>query len=76
MQKHTKNYMEHHGYCKEDIILCEICGKVANSIHHIKYRSAGGSDEVENLIALDQTCHENAHKGLITREELINNKIK
>ena len=57
--------MEHHGYCKEDIILCEICGQQAVDIHHKKLRSQGGTDEVDNLIALCRKDHEAAHRGEI-----------
>ena len=55
--------MEHHGYCKEDIILCEICGQQAVDIHHKIHRSQGGTDEVDNLIALCRKDHEDAHSG-------------
>ena len=66
MQKHIKNYLKEHGYCKEDIILCEICGAVSVDIHHKIYRSQGGTDEPENLVALCRSCHEAAHRGDIT----------
>lgn len=32
-------------------------------MHHIIYRSKGGSDEIENLITLCETCHKKLHKG-------------
>lgn len=32
-------------------------------VHHIIFRSNGGSDEQENLIALCKTCHESLHNG-------------
>ena len=72
MQKHTKNYLKHHDYCKEDIILCEVCGTQAVDIHHKIHRSQGGSDEVENLVALCRKDHEAAHRGEIQ----FNNKKK
>ncbi len=73
MKKHVKIYMDYFGYCIDDIILCSACGKQANSIHHIIYRSQGGKDEIGNLIATDQSCHDRAHfkkKPYITAEEL------
>lgn len=48
---------------------CQICkGKHKDSkleIHHIVFRSQGGSDESENLITLCHTCHSALHKGSI-----------
>lgn len=51
--------------------LCEGCGeKPATELHHRKYRSRSGGNEVENLIALcgfgnNQAagCHGTAHSG-------------
>lgn len=68
MQKHTKTYFKYHGYCKEDIILCELCGAVAVDIHHIILKSQGGDDNIDNLIALDRKCHEMVHCGSINLE--------
>lgn len=61
MLRHVKNYLRFHGYCIEDVILCEECGSVAVDIHHIVKRSQGGSDEPENLIALCRKCHSKKH---------------
>ena len=35
-------------------------------VHHIVYRSQGGSDEESNLITLCHTCHKDLHSGKIT----------
>jgi len=32
-------------------------------VHHIKFRSEGGTDTPTNLITLCETCHDNLHKG-------------
>ena len=64
MKKHVKIYFEHHGYGEQDIILCEQCGITANAIHHKKFKSLGGTDEIDNLIALCDDCHAKAH-GLV-----------
>ena len=37
---------------------CEYCGKKAIDPHHIVYRSKGGSNEADNLIALCRECHD------------------
>lgn len=34
-------------------------------VHHIVFRSKGGSDEESNLITLCHTCHKNLHSGKI-----------
>jgi len=70
MQKYIKNYCKYHNICEQDVILCEVCGRIAVDIHHIKYRSQGGSDDVDNLIALCRKCHDLAHAKEITEEEL------
>lgn len=49
---------------------CQHCkGKSKDSkleVHHMVYRSNGGSDEQENLITLCSTCHYKLHHGEIT----------
>jgi hypothetical protein len=39
-------------------------------IHHLAYVSEGGSDSVENLLALCPNCHAQHHRGLIPLESL------
>lgn len=75
MQKHHKVYTEyfpsHTGYYS-----CEICGKKAEDIHHIKRRSEFGKktkdqqDQIENLIALCRDCHNKAHANELTKDYL------
>ena len=36
---------------------CVICGSPYVDHHHIVFRSAGGEDRLENLIALCRNCH-------------------
>lgn len=52
-----------------DNYTCQCCkGKHKDSkleVHHIVYRSNGGSDEESNLITLCHTCHKNLHNGKI-----------
>jgi len=49
---------------------CQYCkGKHKDSkleVHHIIFRSEGGSDEAENLITLCHTCHKALHDGKIS----------
>ena len=53
-----------------DNYICQYCkGKHKDSkleVHHIVYRSQGGSDEESNLITLCHTCHKDLHSGKIT----------
>lgn len=61
LKKHTKIYFQHFGYTPGDFIPCEVCGAVANDIHHIQARGMGGSktsDRIENLMALCRKHHE------------------
>ena len=45
---------------KDGYIRCEWCGKSVGRFHHhhIRFRSAYGSDTLENLILLCENCHE------------------
>jgi 5-methylcytosine-specific restriction endonuclease McrA len=48
------------GYKNSDFIPCEVCGRQAVDIHHIKARGMGGSndkDVIENLMAVCRSCH-------------------
>jgi len=73
MKKHVKNYFKYYGYGEQDVILCESCTMPANSLHHLVFRSHGGSDEPENILALCQICHDRSHfkkKPYLTFEQL------
>jgi 5-methylcytosine-specific restriction endonuclease McrA len=74
MKPHIKVYMEYFNIGPDDIVLCEHCGKVAGAIHHIIFKSQGGTDDIENLIALHIECHDISHGKIpgksLTREEL------
>lgn len=52
-----------------DNYTCQYCkGKHKDSkleVHHIVFRSQGGSDEENNLITLCRTCHKDLHSGKI-----------
>ena len=61
MKKHIRNYLKHYGYGEQDVILCEQCKAVAVDIHHIKEKSLGGTDDIDNLIALCRDCHSEYH---------------
>ena len=60
-----------------DSYTCQHCkgkskdGKI--EVHHIVFRSNGGSDEAENLITLCKTCHDKVHANKI---KLSGGKIK
>jgi 5-methylcytosine-specific restriction endonuclease McrA len=64
MQKHTKIYLNYFDYGEQDFIPCENCGKAAVDIHHLIYRSHGGSDTIQNLMALCRDCHDRVHNGM------------
>lgn len=48
-----------------DSYTCQICDKKHTrlEVHHIIWKSRGGSDDESNLITLCNECHENVHKG-------------
>lgn len=61
-----------------DNYTCQYCkGKHKDSkleVHHIIFRSQGGSDEESNLITLCHTCHRDLHNGKINLK--LNGKAK
>ena len=78
MKKHTRIYLKHFKYITgfydatfDCFVPCEHCGKKAADIHHIIYRSQGGKDEIENLIALCRKCHDMAHNNELTKGDLM-----
>ena len=46
---------------------CQICGKKHTrlEVHHIIYRSNGGTDDENNLITLCEDCHSGIHNGKV-----------
>lgn len=46
---------------ERDRFRCRGCAKQAEDIHHIIFRSQGGTDDPLNLVALCRNCHEQAH---------------
>lgn len=73
MKRHVKNYYKAHGLNTRDKPACEVCGKLADDIHHIKPKGMGGSklkDNPENLIALCRDCHDMAHANELSKEYL------
>lgn len=50
-----------------DNYTCQCCGKknCRLEVHHIKFRSNGGTDDEENLITLCEDCHKGVHAGTI-----------
>ena len=68
--------MRHFNIGMQDVISCEACGKQGRidgggyDLHHIVYRSQGGTDEVENCILLCRRCHDKAHATKLNKDEL------
>lgn len=54
-----------------DKYTCRICGKKHTrlEVHHIIYRSQGGTDDENNLITLCEDCHDKLHKGKLTLDK-------
>jgi len=61
----TKAYVLH-----RDEYKCQSGRKIKHSeklhVHHIQFRSQGGSDAPNNLVTLCETCHNDLHNGLFT----------
>lgn len=68
----TKRKQAYYEAVQRDLSLCQICGKQANDVHHIVFRSHGGADMPENLICLCREHHEMVHKDeKVWREKLM-----
>jgi len=67
MKSYVKNYLKEKGLVQGDVVECSNCGKqdyIENmNLHHKKFRSQGGSDDVENLQILCFWCHYRLHNG-------------
>lgn len=50
-----------------DNYTCQCCGKknCRLEVHHINFRSNGGTDDEENLITLCKECHKGVHAGTV-----------
>ncbi len=46
---------------ERDNYRCRLCDSPAQDVHHIIFRSQGGTNEESNLICLCRRCHERAH---------------
>ena len=67
---YKQKYLSFKGYGEQDFIPCEVCGARAVDVHHILFRSHGGTDEVENIILLCRNCHNKAHNNIKFNENL------
>lgn len=76
LQEHKWAYQKgvNYGYANarehalvRDKYTCQCCGKKSCGleVHHIIYRSKGGSDSLENLITLCEDCHKAVHLGKV-----------
>ena len=61
MTKHCKVYIKAHKFDEGDFISCQVCGAEAVDIHHVIYKSQGGKDVPDNLIALCKYHHDKEH---------------
>lgn len=54
-----------------DNYTCQVCGKKHTrlEVHHIIYRSQGGTDDESNLITLCEDCHNKVHSGTLVLDK-------
>ncbi len=71
MRKHIEVYRKHFEIGDQDVVLCEACHRErVVDIHHLVFRSHGGSDQIDNLVGLCRSCHNRAHNDRAFNEEL------
>jgi len=66
MRRHVRTYLKHFNLGEQDVWSCERCSKILRinnglEIHHILFRSKGGTDDIENLACLCHECHTKIH---------------
>ena len=81
MKIHVRNYLRYFDIGEQDVWFCEYCGvcrPINNGleIHHIVYRSQGGTDDIENICCLCRACHNAAHAEKLTGKELTEIHLK
>lgn len=70
---YKQQYFKNHGLYECDVLFCKMCPQVAVNLHHVKYKSQGGTDDPDNLIPLCFDCHSGHHdKNKPTTKELQN----
>lgn len=70
---YKKQYYKFYGLDECDFLPCAICGKEAVNLHHIIYKSQGGTDHPTNLIPLCYVCHNQHHTQNIPDKETLKN---
>ena len=49
---------------QRDGMRCQICGRMQQlEVHHLQFRSRGGTDNLDNLVAMCSACHRQLHLG-------------
>jgi 5-methylcytosine-specific restriction endonuclease McrA len=67
MKAHTKKWLKSHDYAPGEFIPCHECGSKSVDLHHVKFRSHGGTDEPDNIIPLCRKCHDKLHTKTIRK---------
>ena len=70
MKFYIKTYINYFQYLESEPIFCEVCGCVGVDVHHIKYLSRGGTNNIENLICLCRFHHDMAHNEKLKADYL------
>ena len=76
MKKYIKTFLDYYGYAPGEYIPCFICSRNSNDLHHVIFRSQGGTDEVTNICPLCRDCHTKAHTNKEFNEKLKNKFCK
>ena len=76
MTNHAKVFLESRGISGKDPHYCEYCGKGVMEardlgVHHIRYRSMGGTDEETNLLGVCSDCHDYIHANNISEDAIV-----
>ena len=62
---YKEKYRRHYKLLPGDFVPCAVCGKQSVDIHHRVHRSQGGTDDIDNLVALCRQCHADVHANKI-----------
>ncbi len=75
---YKQTYIKNFDLIEADFIVCEFSfirfGAMieATDIHHLTYKSQGGKDDINNLMAVSRKVHDAIHQEQHSKEDLMN----
>ena len=68
---YKEKYKKHFGYALDEYYPCEVCRAPAVHVHHAKFKSRGGNDDIENLVGVCYKCHNDCHNEILSERDVL-----